>query len=451
MATDRDAFAIMNRADQTDPDPLQRRLFHGWRIVAVAFFVDFIAVGFFFYSYGVFFKSLAEDFGGARLGVSVGLTLVNMVGGLLAPFIGRALDRYPIKYVILVGTVSMGLGFVLLGLIAERWQFYLILSTMIAFGTNAMGGLATAKLVANWFDRRRGMALGVATMGISLSGVAMPMISAWLIAEVGWRGGFIIYGAFTLLMVLPVVALFVVSSPEDMGLAPDGDRWGPDGPPRERPQASSATLLKAWNFWMITFCVGLLFCNMGATLTHMVPRVTDMGYTLLQAAPVLSFGAAAGVLGKVVFGVLVDRFDPRVAILAAIATQFAGQVGMLSFDGYVAFALSATVFGFGMGGIVPLHGAVAGIAFGRENFGKVMGLMRPAMMPLQVAGLPFAGWVFDTYGDYRLAFHIFLGLYVLAAICTWAMRLPSRDDPQRIRPVSETSGGAASSSERESG
>jgi MFS family permease len=413
------------------------RLFHGWRIVAVAFFVDFIAVGFFFYSYGVFFKALAEDFGGARLGVSVGLTLVNMVGGLLAPFIGRALDRFPIKYVIVAGTLAMGIGFGLLGLVAERWQFYLILSTLIAFGTNAMGGLATAKLVANWFDRRRGMALGVATMGISLSGVAMPMISAWLIAEAGWRGGFLVYGAFTLLLVLPVVIRYVVSSPEDMGLNPDGDRWGPDGPPRRRPQSSTGTLLGAWNFWMITLCVGLLFCVMGATLTHMVPRVTDMGYTLVQAAPVLSFGAAAGVLGKVVFGWIVDRLDPRMAIGAAIAAQFLGQVGMLTFDGYATFALSATVFGFGMGGIVPLHGAIAGIAFGREDFGKVMGLMRPAMMPLQVAGLPFAGWIFDTMGDYRLAFEIFLGLYVLAAICAWALRLPSRDDPSRVRPVSD--------------
>lgn len=417
------------------------RLFHGWRIVAVAFFVDFIAVGFFFYSYGVFFKALAEDFGGARLGVSVGLTLVNMVGGLVAPFIGRALDRYPIKYVIVAGTLSMGIGFGLLGIIAERWQFYLILATLIAFGTNAMGGLATAKLVANWFDRRRGMALGVATMGISLSGVAMPLISAWLIAELGWRGGFMVFGAFTLLMVLPVVIRYVVSSPEDMGLEPDGDRRAPGSPPpRKRPQASSWALLKTWNFWMISLAISLLFCAMGATLTHMVPRVTDMGYTLLEAAPVLSFGAAAGVFGKVAFGWLVDRLDPRFGILAALASQFVGQVGMLTFDSYVGFALSATVFGFGMGGVVPLHGAIAGIAFGRENFGKVMGLMRPAMMPLQVAGVPFAGWVFDTYGDYRLAFQVFLGLYLLSAICTWFLRLPSRDDPDAIRPVSEAKG-----------
>lgn len=412
--------------------------FHGWRIVAVAFFVDFIAVGFFFYSYGVFFKALAAEFGGARLDVSVGLTLVNVVGGLLAPFIGRALDRYAIKYVILAGTLSMSVGFLLLAGIAARWQFYLILATLVGFGLNSMGGLATAKLVANWFDRRRGMALGVATMGISLSGVAMPLISAWLIDAVGWRGGFLTFGAFTALFVLPVVARFVVSSPEDLGQSPDGDPPLPDGTtPRARPQASSAALLRTHNFWMITLCIGLLFCVMGATLTHMVPRVTDMGYTVVQAAPVLSFGAAAGVLGKVVFGWVVDRLDPRLAILAAIGSQFLGQVGMLAFDGYFAFAAAATVFGFGMGGVVPLHGAIAGIAFGRENFGKVMGLMRPAMMPLQVAGLPFAGWIFDVYGDYRLAFQLFLGLYVLAALCAWAMRLPDRDAPEAVRSLGE--------------
>lgn len=412
-------------------------------MVAVAFFVDFIATGFFFYSYGVFFKALAEEFGGARLDVSLGLTFTNVSGGLLAPFIGRALDRFPIKWVILTGTLSMSAGFLLLSQITAHWQFYLVLATLIGFGTNAMGGLATAKLVANWFDRKRGTALGVATMGISLSGVAMPLISAWLIAHLGWRGGFMVFGGFTLLLVLPVVLAFVESSPEDRGLAPDGDRWPVGGPPRKRPQLATAALLRMRNFWMTTAGVGLLFCAMGATLTHMVPRVTDMGFTLLQAAPILSFGAGAGVLGKVLFGWSVDRLDPRLAVLGAIGSQFIGQIGMLHFDSYLGFALSATVFGFGMGGVVPLHGAIAGIAFGRENFGKVMGLMRPAMMPLQVIGLPFAGWVFDRYGSYDPAFELFLVLYLLSALCIWSLRLPARDDPAAVQPVSAGEGGAA--------
>ena len=159
------------------------------------------------------------------------------------------------------------------------------------------GGLATAKLVANWFDRGRGMALGVATMGISLSGVLMPVLSALLVEAVGWRGGFLVFGAFTALLVLPVTLRFVISSPEHLGLAPDGDRPSPI-PAVTRPVLPTRGFLRDRNFWMLTLCVGCLFCCMSATLTHMVPRVSDLGYTVLQAAPILSFGAAAGVLGR---------------------------------------------------------------------------------------------------------------------------------------------------------
>ena len=83
-------------------------------MVTVAFFVDFIAVGFFFYSYGVFFKAIAAEFGDSRLGVALGLTVTSAVGALVAPMVGRALDKYPLKNIIGMGAVSMALGFGLL-------------------------------------------------------------------------------------------------------------------------------------------------------------------------------------------------------------------------------------------------------------------------------------------------------------------------------------------------
>ena len=424
------------------------RPFHGWRMVAAAFFVDFIAVGFFFYSYGVFFKALAADFGGARLDVALGLTLVNVVGGLLAPFIGEALDRFPIRRVITVGTLAMSLGFLLLSVVTAQWQFYLILATLIGFGSNAMGGLATAKLVANWFEARRGTALGIATMGISLSGVVMPIASALLIEQIGWRGGFLVYGAFTLVLVLPVVLAVVVSRPEEVGQQPDGRAPAVEAAPLPHRALPVRKLMRDRNFWVLNFVIGFLFCVMSATLTHMVPRVTDLGFSLIEAAPVLSFGAGAGVLGKVAFGWLVDRLDPRFALLAAIGSQFLGQIGMLGADGYVIFAVGAAVFGFGMGGIVPLHGAIVGLAFGREQFGRVMGLMRPVMMPLQVAGLPFAGWVFDVQGSYDFAFQLFLAFYIASAGCTWLLRVERQDAPERVRSVADAARSADDGLER---
>ena len=100
--------------------------FLGWRMVAVAFFVDFIAVGFFFYSYGVFFKAIAIEFGDSRLGVAVGITLTQGVGALLAPFLGRALDRYPLKLIMALGALSMGTGFIALGFSKTALQFSVV-------------------------------------------------------------------------------------------------------------------------------------------------------------------------------------------------------------------------------------------------------------------------------------------------------------------------------------
>ena len=198
-------------------------------MAGVAFFVDFIAVGFFFYSYGIFFKSIAAEFGDSRLDVSIGITHTQGVCAMLAPFIGRALDRYPLKRIMALGALSMGTGFSLLSVVQSPFQFYLVLSIFVGFGAGAMGQLATSKLVSNWFVRKRGTALGIAATGISVSGVIMPNISAYLVTEFGWRSGFLVYGLITLTLVVPLVLRLVISRPEDVAQLPDGAKSPTEG------------------------------------------------------------------------------------------------------------------------------------------------------------------------------------------------------------------------------
>ena len=121
---------------------------------------------------------------------------------MLAPFIGRALDRYPLKRIMALGALSMGTEFALLSVVQSPFQFYLVLSIFVGFGAGAMGQLATSKLVSNWFVRKRGTELGIAAAGISVSGVIMPNISAYLVTEFGWRSGFLVYGLVTLTLVV---------------------------------------------------------------------------------------------------------------------------------------------------------------------------------------------------------------------------------------------------------
>ena len=402
-------------------------------MVLVAFCIDFVAVGFFFYSYGVFFKAIAEDFGGSRLGVAIGLTVTNAVGAIAAPYVGRALDKYPLRNVMGIGALFMAFGFLGLSFVQNELQFYLVLGLFIGFGASSMGNLATSKLVTNWFDKRRGTALGIAAAGVSLSGVIMPYISAELIENFGWRQGFLVYSAFTFLVVVPLIFRLVISRPEDVGLRPDGAMpiKFDDGsilPPVEKapPKMRLLELFKEHNFRMIVLTFSLLFCSMSATLTHMIPRLTDFGYTLVEASLVMSLCAGFGVVGKLSFGWLSDRLSVRKVMAIVIFMQFTGQYLMFSSLDYLTFAIGASMFGYGVGGVVPMHGAVVGKTFGRDRFGAVLGLMRPAMFPIQILGVPFAGWIFDVTGSYDIAFQVFLGLYFLAALAVSFFRQPAK-------------------------
>lgn len=402
-------------------------------MVLVAFCIDFVAVGFFFYSYGVFFKAIAEDFGGSRLGVAIGLTVTNAVGAIAAPYVGRALDKYPLRNVMGIGALFMAFGFLGLSFVQNELQFYLVLGLFIGFGASSMGNLATSKLVTNWFDKRRGTALGIAAAGVSLSGVIMPYISAELIENFGWRQGFLVYSAFTFLVVVPLIFRLVISRPEDVGLRPDGAMpiKFDDGsilPPVEKspPKMRLLELFKEHNFRMIVLTFSLLFCSMSATLTHMIPRLTDFGYTLVEASLVMSLCAGFGVVGKLSFGWLSDRLSVRKVMAIVIFMQFTGQYLMFSSLDYLTFAIGASMFGYGVGGVVPMHGAVVGKTFGRDRFGAVLGLMRPAMFPIQILGVPFAGWIFDVTGSYDVAFQVFLGLYFLAALAVSFYRQPAK-------------------------
>ena len=412
---------LLKRSDPT---------FVGWRMVAVAFFVDFIAVGFFFYSYGVFFKAIAAEFGDSRLGVSIGISVTQGVGAVLAPFIGRALDRYPLKRVIATGAIAMGSGFLLLGFVQTPLQFYLVLGVFIGFGAGAMGQLATSKLVSNWFVLKRGTALGIAATGISVSGVIMPATTAWLIGEFGWRNGFITYGIITLIVVVPVVLRLVISRPEDIGLLPDGETEATTLPP-PKPALRTREFISNPNFWFLVAIIGLLFCIQSATLIHMVPQLTDRGIDLVSASFIASCTAFFGILGKLIYGALVDRWDVRRALWLGIGFQVTGQLFMLLTDGYAGFLVGASLFGFGMGGIVPMQGAVVGAAFGRESFGRVLGAMRPAMSVIHLIGVPFAGWMYDVTGSYDLAFQTFLVLYLVTAMVVAGLKVETRSAHRR--------------------
>jgi MFS family permease len=440
--------------------PPASAVFHGWKIIGVSFLALFVSVGFGFYSFGAFFVALTAEFGGGRTGVGIGLAVFGITNGLVAPFLGHALDHGHAKRIMTAGTWLLAAGLLLTAVVQNLVQFYLVLGTFLALGAALVGGVTASTLVANWFVRRRAMALGIATMGISLSGVVMAPVATRLIDWVGWRGTFVLYGALTLLFVLPAVRRWVVDRPEDVGLHPDGDatsnvpEWTPtpapgEGPAGVEPVAPALAVAAApprrrrldWieplanrNFWVITLVVSMNFCSNSAILTHVIAHATDLGFAPMRAAFSLSAIAAMGVLGKVVFGWIGDRLSSRGALWLAISLQATGTTVLLRAESYPGLIAAAAVFGLGMGGMMPLWGTLIGACFGRRSFGRVMGLMSPMLLPIQILGVPFAGYVFDRFGSYDLAFTVFLSMYVSAILILTLLRLPDQE-PTGMAPA----------------
>ena len=290
------------------------------------------------------------------------------------------------------------------------------------------GPLATSTLVANWFHLKRGRALGITAVGASIGGLIFPVTATRLMEATGWRGAAATFAGLLVLFAIPLWML-VVNRPEHIGMQPDGPESG-EGETAPQPAATSPlaspaeTLVRSRNFWAITAAMGLAFCSTSVVIAHLVAYATDLGFEPEQAAILMSAYAGAGAVGRLLSGYLADRVDKRVASLIVFAILTGAWIGLVLARSYPALFTASLCMGLGVGGIMPLWGALTGACFGRAVFGRAMGLMTPLMLPFNLAGAPIAAYVFDRTGSYSLVLSAFLITFVLGALAISFLRIP---------------------------
>ncbi len=405
------------QAEAARPASLPKsRFFYGWWIVAASFVVHFTMMGTTFYSFGVLLKPLSEEFGASRFAVGSALPTLMLAGALCGPLIGREVDRRGARGPMVLGALLMAVGFLAFSRIDSVLGLYAAFGGLVAVGGALLGPLPNTALVASWFQRGRGTAIGISQIGISLSGLVMAYVTTWLVVEYGWRTAVLCFAAVPIAVVLPVVALVIVNRPEDRGLLPDGlqadgDEAKPAPPPA---QGSLRDALRERDLWLIALVIGLNFAGSGSVSQVIHSHVTDLGHSAARAAGVLSLMAGMAALGKPVFGGLADRISPRSAMAIATGLQAVGLVAILLSPGHEALLIASLVFGLGFGGIMPLFGMLTAARFGAARLGRMMGAAGPVMLPFQLMGLPFATAVFDRTGSYLPAFVTFLAFYAAA-------------------------------------
>jgi MFS family permease len=411
---------VLEPAPRTDT-----RFFYGWVIVGVTFVAQFVTMGSVFYTFGVLLKPLTEALQADRFLVSLALTCSMVVGGLLGPWVGKLVAERSIRALMLWGAALMTVGFLAMSQAQVLWHLYLAFGVVVSAGMALAGPLPNNALIANWFVRRRGTALGISQFGISIAGTAMVPLATWLVVDYGWRATVMALALAPALVLAPAVWLWVVKLPEDRGLLPDGE--SPGEPVPERGEADVWTIGRAIRdrrVWLLTLIVGPSLTAIGAVVQAMHSHITDLGLSGMQASTVIALMTFMGAVAKPLFGVLADYFDKRAMMGVAIALQGLGVGLLLRVESYPALMGTGFVFGLGYGAVMPLWSVLLAAMFGRDGFARVMGVMGPMILPFTMVGLPLATFVFERTGSYLPAFATFLALFLVSATALAFLRVP---------------------------
>ena len=403
--------------------------FYGWHVVFAAFTAQFVASFGTLAGVGAFVTVIEREFAtdASTISNAVGASILLM--GLLGPLVGRAIDRGNQRAIMLTGVIVMSLGLFATARAQTLWQLGIAFCVFVNLGIVLFGPLPSISLVSRWFVRRRGLAVAIAVAGGTAASAVAPALSAWLIGleSVGWRGAVNSYAIGCAVITLPVFLFFLVKRPEELGQHPDGAATTIDEPEPEGGY-TAAGLLRDRNFLVISIGMALLFTSPIVSMLHLVPYAEkDLGIDRQDATYIFAVLAVFSLLGKLAFGLVADRIDPRHALWIAVSLLVVSWTALVGSPSYPMLLGIGALMGLGVGALGPLHAVVIGAWFGRAGFGHVMGLGSLVALPLIAGSNPLAGWLVVATGDYRASFGVEAALLLLAGVLFALLRLPAED------------------------
>jgi MFS family permease len=371
------------------------------------------------FTFGVFLKPITESLGVGRGVFSSALTLHGVIAAVALPVIGWLVDRWGARRILLPGIFVYALATASYALIQAS---PLVLTFLIFAATGFFGGVGSpipyAAVIAEWFDRQRGLALGIGMAGVGLGVALMPQLAAGLIGAVGWRFAYVGLAFAIVLLAYPPVVLFLREPP---GFAARAHRRQDPAVAALAPGAAVGEALRSWVFWGLSIAFLLDVVAINGTLTHIVPLLTDRGVPLGAATATLSGSGLALILGRILSGWCLDRlWGPYVAI-AFFVLPMIGIPSLASGAGGIAPFLGAIGCGLGIGAEIDLMAFFTSRYFGLRNYAKLYGIMFGIFALGVGVGPALSGMSFDRFHSYTPASVVFL--IMLAAGCVGFLRL----------------------------
>lgn len=319
-----------------------------------------------FYTFGVFLPEIISDTGWAAASVAAAIGPGALLVALAAPIVGRMSDRWGVRPMAIVGGIAFGAGIALLGVVPQSSGAFIALTMLMYLLAFAATPIVYAHAMTQWFDRRRGMAIGLIFASGALGIAIWPNYAAFLIAAIGWRMAYVVMGMTAGIVILLAGLFLLRSPPRDVAATSyEGVAAG----------MTVAGALRTGTFWKIALVFTILSAVLGGTAVHFPVLLRQQGADAQGAAAIMSVIGISMLVGRLLLGLLLDRFfAPYLTICIAIVSIAAFAL-LMSGAGGLVLVLAAGLLGFGLGSEYAEVAYVVSRAFGYRAFGAIYGLV----------------------------------------------------------------------------
>ncbi len=403
-----------------------KKTFYGWWLLLGLFLIYAASNGIGLNTLPLFYPSLRADFNWTEAQVTGPATLMFLMVSLISPFVGFLLDRFRTKTLMIVGGIGLVGGLAFYATINSLGQLTTIY-IVYAFSLTLAGIIPSMYLITKWFNKYRGLAIGIFLMASSVGGSIFPPIAGAIIEDDGWRSAaFVLTVIAGVLILIPVVFL-VRSRPEDLGLYPDGA----DHPPRDADEKEivGVTLLEALSspifYLLLLITASMWFCITGV-INNQTLYFDDLKIDAKLSGLILGVFFVSSLTGKFLFGYLSDRYSKKNIMLLATLNLTLGSIllPLLNEQSSFLLYLYAIVYGIGFSGAFTMIQVLVAEYYQGPSYGSILGLITGVDTFAGSMGIIILSSMRTAQGNYYQAFNLLIGICVVASVCVLIIRKP---------------------------
>ena len=379
--------------------------YYGYVIATSCFGIQAIGIGTYF-TYGVFFNSLASEFGWSRAAISSASSIAFFLMGLLGIFVGRLNDKIGPRNVMAVTGFLFGLGHLLMSGLGAAWQLYLFYGIIIGIGLSSVDVIPLTT-TARWFVKKRGLMTGIVKVGTGAGQFIIPLVASILITNYGWRTSYLIIGIGVLLSLF-AIAQFLKRDPSQISPLQDYENIVSGSKPGLAAEGLFlGEAVRTRQFWTICAVnMAVVFCFL-TIMVHIVPHAQDLKISTTRAATILSAIGGVSMAGRFITGIAIDRIGSKKVMILCFILLIAGLLWLQIAKELWMFYAFAMIYGIAHGGYFTTMSPIVAEFFGLNAHGVLFGIVAFSGTIGGAIGPILAGYIFDVTGGYSLAFWLY--------------------------------------------